>query len=422
MLVLSRERGAVNILFLVMVLVLALIFGTLWFLQLQENEELSTRLQSERNRSNFEAQRSAWARDYHNSFAGKIGGGFPTSFPVQEGTVPDALAQETVKPFTTGVETKISEVLARVDEGALQPQNLMEAIEIPVTRYLAKKAEVTSLQTTIVQKDAEIAAKSAEIESLKKAHADQLSAATATHGASQSALKAINDALEQTNTEVQTKISTLVDESKVERESLNTSRNDALAQKNELEGQVRSIKSELRIERAKETPDGKVLSADSETGICLISISSKEQLRRGTRFKVYETGKGGEKIHKGWVTVTDTRPDMSVARIDETVPGKGGIDADDWLYNPIFNPAGEVHFLFLGQTPGRYTREVAERILESFGAKIDKKVTTRTDFIVVGEKETEDADELTESPEYKNAQTWGIEMIRPKDLEPFLQR
>ena len=44
-----------------------------------------------------------------------------------------------------------------------------------------------------------------------------------------------------------------------------------------------------------------------------------------------------------------------------------------------------------------------------------------TDFVVLGMKEGEDADEITDRDDYKNAKRWGIEMIRARDLQSFLQ-
>ena len=76
--------------------------------------------------------------------------------------------------------------------------------------------------------------------------------------------------------------------------------------------------------------------------------------------------------------------------------------------------------MILGELTGRVNKEMAKRVLEGAGAKVDDKVTVETDFLVLGVKEAPDSPELTESESYKQAQAWGIEIIRARDLDPFL--
>ena len=63
---------------------------------------------------------------------------------------------------------------------------------------------------------------------------------------------------------------------------------------------------------------------------------------------------------------------------------------------------------------------MAKRVLEAAGARVDDKLSVETDFLVLGVKEAPDPPELTESEAYKQAQAWGIEIIRARDLDPFL--
>jgi NAD-dependent DNA ligase len=92
----------------------------------------------------------------------------------------------------------------------------------------------------------------------------------------------------------------------------------------------------------------------------------------------------------------------------------------DMILSPIFDKSKTLHFVVLGELPGRYNREMATKILESHGVKIDSKVTVATDFVVLGMKDGEDADPA-ESEDYKKAQGWSIPVLRARDLEPFLQ-
>ena len=115
-------------------------------------------------------------------------------------------------------------------------------------------------------------------------------------------------------------------------------------------------------------PDGKIIAVNRR-GTCHIDVGSDSMLRRGTRFKVFEIGKGGAMIEKGWITVTNTENGQSTCAVDSRAAGLN-IDAGDMIFNPVFSRGKEVRFAILGDLPGKYNKETAVRILGKLGARV----------------------------------------------------
>jgi hypothetical protein len=414
----SSQRGAVSLLVLILVLIVTLIFGVLWFTQMTENEKLTNDAAAAKKGAAASTAQMEFYRDYYATVAPLIGGGVPTSVPWDSTvTEPAAIVADGVVKTLTGVLEGVGQ---QVDAPSERPASLVAALDVPITRVKALKGQLSAKDQEIARLKAENESQAGQISQAATAHAEEKTRMQSEYEGNVSRLTNQLNEVRAQNDDVQGKIRNVNTELDTARDAFNKEKQALLTEKKDMESTVRAVKSEQRIKRATVTADGKVLSADPQTGRVFIDLTGKQMLRRGTRFRVYETGKGGERIHKGYVTVTDVRADMSEARIDET--GTGTMGAGDWLYSPLFDAKETVTFAFLGQLPGRYTREVATRLLAASGAKIGESVDVNTTFLVLGEKEDAEGEELTASADYKNALLWGVEVIRAQDLTPFLKQ
>ncbi|MAG54928.1 MAG: hypothetical protein CMJ83_01425 [Planctomycetes bacterium] len=407
------DTGAVHILFLIFVLVVALAFGALWFLELQANEDAVADKDAAEYALDEMTDKFFFQKDYWEKLAPFMGAGIPPNAPVPtEGmNVNDAVA-----PLIATLEGDLGNIGNRIDDPAARPTNLRDAWDPIINRYQVLKGEIAALKTQIGTHKADVASRDAQIASDTADHAKAVQDLQTDHEGTLSTKDQQINQMRTQNEEFQTTIRDQQAAAEKERETFNEEKKTIADDKEDLEGRVRQIHSEARIKRATNEPDGEVLSYDPVTGKVFINIGSDDMLRRGTRFRVLEVIKG-TRHHKGWITVTNTMNGMSEAHLDEGVAP----DARDILMNPVFDKNETVRFVFLGTLPGKYNRETAERILGKLGAKVEGNVTIRTDFLVLGMKESEDDDEITEREDYKNAQRWGIEMIRARDLQPFLQ-
>lgn len=416
------QRGAVNLVFLILVLIVTLVFAALWFVKMQESDKLKVEKASLSAEVEKEKATRAWYQDYYGEIAPLVGGGVPPQVPFQpqfiEGNVS---ARDEAAKVTKSIKDALQQLGQRVDNPVDQPADLVVALETPVSAYLRVRGESKTKGDDIQRLSGELQARDKTIADNQRAYAEEKARIQTENDANFQRLNLQLSEVRATNEELQAKVRDSNTELDKVREDTNKATQDLTTKGKELEGQVRQMHGELRVKRVTEAPDGKVLASDPKTGMVMIDVTSQNQLRRGTRFKVYETGKGNVKIHKGWITVIDTGPTMSEARVDESVPGVGAIGSGDWLFNPYFEKEGKTRFVFLGQLPGRYSRETAEGILRNFGAQVEAAVTTHTDFLVLGEKEDPEGEPLESSADYRNAVLWGVEIIRARDLAPFLQ-
>ncbi len=416
------ERGAVNVVFLIVVVIVMLVFAVLWFTQMQDNGDLAKKLEAEKAKAEAGENKLGFAEGCYAELAKIIGAPVPAELPKPDnwdkrGAV---LPQdpEVLGKHLDAVRMRMKEAATQTEETAA-PVILVDALDKLSSRYKAVKNDKGAVSAVVDTKDAEIA-------SLTKRLSDAEAAAAAkqqelnTERENQTAR--LSQQLNESNTQrddAQAKNRELTDEVGKAKETSNKEVTTAKGQMKTLEASVNSLKANLRTQRDTEKPDGKVLAVNRAMGTLWINVGGKQRLRRGTTFKVYETVKGGEKLLKGRITVTSVEADKSECRVDSDAT-MAGIAEGDWITNPFFDPTRATRFVFLGELTGRYNKEVAKRMLEQSGAKVDDKVTVETDFVVLGLKEAPDAPELTESADYKQAQAWGIEVIRSRDLETYL--
>ncbi len=408
------QRGAVHILFLIFVLVIALAFGGLWFVELQDHEDAVNAQKKAEYTARMAQDEALFARDYYGAVAALAGGSIPSVMPQPEDETTSAA--DVAAPAVSRTQLELAGVGARVDDPSTRPKNLRSAWEPLINRYQTLKGEIAQLKTEIERLKGEVAQRDSQISSNSQSHQAELTRIQEEWEATKSTLNSQLDDLRNQNDSLSTQVRESQDENASERERNNTERT-VLADKTEgLESKVRSMHSEQKIRRATQASDGTVVGVDNRSGRCFIDVGSDDMLRRGTRFKVFEIGKGGAKTAKGWITVTNTSNGKSECAIEA-----GSVDAQDVIYNPIYDKNATVRFCIIGDLPGKYNKETAVRILRKLGAKVQANVDIHTDFVVLGMRESEDADEVTDRDDYRNAQRWGVEMIRARDLQAFLQ-
>lgn len=419
----SSARGAVHILFLIVTLIIALAGWGLWFMQLQENETLEANAAAAQATAEDATTKLVFAEGAYQEVARYVGAPMPSTVNFAE-DYRNTPAKEHYKTWTQQVDQAMQSLPARIEDRAARVDNLLQAWEPIISRYQAMKTEKGQLETQVANKNSQIQSLQEAAAQKDAQHVQTVEQAQLAAQRDQARLATQLEQVRTENTSFAERARTLNDGIETVREEANSERQRHLVVEKTMDGQVQNMKNKLTLERERETPDGEVLAVDPILKTVFIDVGGKNFLRRGTRFKVYRTGKGDEKIHKGWIRVVDVADSRAECRVDE-VSHPRGVEAGDWIYNPYFNPSvkseDKQHFAFVGQISGRYTREILESMLERRGAVIDPNVTIETDFLVVGQSEDPELGDITENPEYQKAKRWGIEMVRAGDLEPFLK-
>ena len=138
--------------------------------------------------------------------------------------------------------------------------------------------------------------------------------------------------------------------------------------------------------------DGKIVKVLTEEKVCYINLGEKDNVKAGVPFSVYSPKEGipdsGEGVAK--ILVINVGQITSECRIVESK--KDDPIAEGYLVaNLVFNVARTYSFVVRGEfdlyAEGRSDPEAGRKIrkfIESFGGKIEEKVSVTTDFVIMG--------------------------------------
>ena len=197
---------------------------------------------------------------------------------------------------------------------------------------------------------------------------------------------------------------------------------EAARERSTAEATIQALKPR-RDPVAPEEPDGAVLSVDASGRSAYIDIGGVHGLKAGTRFELMRRLRDGSLITRGNVEVREVESKMALVTLlgdsdprDPTLPG-------DVVRNPHFNKDRSLNFYLLGEFPLSLSKEFVSGKLEELGAGVTDTVGTSTDVLVLGHKNLalgDDAPELTDTPEFMEADRLGIRVVRLDDLAKFL--
>jgi hypothetical protein len=423
----QSERGAVSIVVVIIVGIVALAFGALWFTTLQENKQFKQERDEAVAKVTPSEAKLQYAEAGYSELAKVIGPQVPQELPKPESWTGDFKSGSAfvTDPALLGgkldaLKVSLKTALEEAGDKATQPASIKEAMDGVVNAYKALQNNVKTVQ------DGAVKAKDAEIEALAQKLKDAEAKGAADLGnlntEKDNAVARLNQQLSEANTqrdEAQAQNRKLTEEITSTKDTANKDVITAKSAQRTLDAQVSAMKSDLKTQRETDVPDGRIMAVNRSLKTAYINLGGKDRLRRGTPFKVYETVKAGEKIYKGRVVVTSVGSDKSEVAVDSEADGMT-ISESDVIVNPVFDKSRATRFFILGELTGRVNKEMAKRVLEAGGAKVDDKLSVETDFLVLGVKEAPDSPDLTETEAYKQAQAWGIEIIRARDLDPFL--
>jgi NAD-dependent DNA ligase len=425
----QSQRGAVSIVVVIIVGIVALGFGALWFTTLQESTKAKEAYAEAQSKVLPTEARLHFAESGYGELAKVIGPKVPADLPKPENWARNDFGQASNSAFVQdplllgqkldGIKAWMKTALEEVGEKDRAPANIQETVEAMGNAYKRLQNDIKKAQDEVVK------AKDAEIESLQKKLADaekkgseDLAALTTEK---ENATARLNQQLTEANSqrdEAQAANRKLTEDITSTKDTANKEVNTAKAKQRMLDAQVSALHSSDKIQRETDKADGKILAVNRALKTAWIDVGGRDRVRRGASFKVFEAIKAGQKIPKGRVVVTTVENDRSEVAIEREEGN--GIAEGDIIVSPVFDKNKATKFVILGELNGRLNKEAAKRVLEGLGAKVEDKVTVDTDFVVLGVKEAPDAPELTDSEAYKQAQAWGIEIIRARDLDPFL--
>lgn len=420
------QQGAVNIMVLIMAIVVGLVGWGLWYGQLSDNEQLQADTAdadrvAETEKAKVVKLKGAWTR--LAGVAGGVAGSLPEPKDLEIESIEDYYGL--VDPMLDPIKQKIVEYRSLFGGDESTHDTLIE-IGIPADARLGEKdTEIGQLKQDLT--DARQGKQTAEQANVTIASQHSTEIETKVQEMTQARERAASQ-LQQQEDEYKRAASER-DKIREDLETAAATHRKALAEATDkleaMDREVALFKSVERIKRNRNNTDGNVIAVDARTGQCWIDIGAQDLLRRGTRFRCYGLAKGSVREDHGYIVVHDVEAKRALCTIENGARPR----ADDQLVNPHYDKESPKVFYFLGKLPGRYNNQTAQRILKDFGAVVTDKCSIHVDFLVLGDNPDPEAEVgpdadlnwFKQTTEYNDALRWGIETIRARDLETFLQ-
>jgi hypothetical protein len=405
----SQERGAALIWFVIVFMVLTVLGGLGTYINYDNHQkEIEDRLKVEQAKTDAE-QRLSVRSIFLKELAESVG----WATQAESGDV---------RPLNDAIKTRIQELQDKFASVQTSDDTLEKILNSIVADYDAVVQRAASVQADFdrevqarsdlqQQKDALERQKTQEIQQLNT----DLRAERDRNATNVARSQGTIDDLRNRVSDLEARVVDQAAVAKKERMQLNNQLVARAAQLNDMRDKL------LRLEREPNRPDGMVV--DATTDLVWIDAGSRNGLKRGTRFDVFELGKGKTKMPKGEIQVREVRGDSAVCAVVTVFDSLNPIVAGDLISNPYYDREKTPQFVLLGRMPGRFGNEEMTQMLQRNGASVVDNVSVHTDFLVVGEKASSDADELPleETDAFRLATDFGVEIISSQELERLLR-
>lgn len=155
----------------------------------------------------------------------------------------------------------------------------------------------------------------------------------------------------------------------------------------QLEDRVRELTQQREINAKELKPDGQLLQASASDGFVILNIGQRHNLRKGTKFTVYNR-RAGKVTYKGVVEVTRVEEQISTARVLQETDHNDPLLANDYIANPVYSPDKVKGFAIRGDF-NRYSKDELKRFIIENGGRYDDELSVNTDYLVAGERSDE---------------------------------
>ncbi len=152
----------------------------------------------------------------------------------------------------------------------------------------------------------------------------------------------------------------------------------------QLNDRVQELTQQREINNKELKPDGQILQASASDGFVILNIGQRHNLRKGTKFTVYNRRAGKINL-KGVIEVTRVEEMLSTARVLEERDHNDPLLANDYVSNPVYSPDKVKGFAIRGDFH-RYSKDELKRFIIENGGRYDDELTVNTDYLVAGDR------------------------------------
>ncbi len=214
-------------------------------------------------------------------------------------------------------------------------------------------------------------------------------------------LAKVNEQRKQDKTESKKKYDGMLETAQSEKAELLDEQEKMIEQASKDKREIRRIKKENEELRNRINPpksDDEVFATSeiirvTDDGDCYVGLGSKDKIKPGLTFSVYQKGEKDNDKTKGTLRVIKVDKDFSVCEIVELKDKNSPIVRGDVVANIAFHNLRPPVFVIIGDYDlhgkGTSAQDGSEELVlavKYFGGKIEDEVTYRTDFLVVGKE------------------------------------
>lgn len=152
----------------------------------------------------------------------------------------------------------------------------------------------------------------------------------------------------------------------------------------ELDDRIQQLTQQRELNNRELRSDGRLLASRATDGYVVIDRGHQNGLRNGTRFVVYNR-RGGKTIVKGSIEVVEVEARLATARVLEEIDANDPLVPGDHIHNPVYNPEAVKVFVIKGDFT-RWSAEELARFITEAGGKVEKELTTSSDYLVAGDR------------------------------------
>jgi hypothetical protein len=207
--------------------------------------------------------------------------------------------------------------------------------------------------------------------------------------------------------------------------NLNSTRDELIAAKEAHTAEIKKKDAEIAQLRAHNTAlvskltlinppsvaDGQVIAARNNVAQAFINLGRKDMLQPGTIFRVCNPNSKDVKAYATVVRVEQEKAEVQLSGVVDPVADQ--VREGDKLYNDLYTPNQSRSIFLMGRFGYPYNKPELEKLLTALGNKVCAKMGPGVDLVILGDKTINEAgdgfEEITESPDYKNALNLGVE-------------
>lgn len=430
----TRERGAVNTMFFLVVFVLMLGAGFFGYTQYDAAKQMEARVQTAQadvaklrldrivrdhlledirkviGEAGTYKGRTGWDYQADIDEANKAGAGVTAIPELSNVTLP---SQVTVKVDEFARDLKIPASLTNSLPDFLG--QILVAYKAKSTELADAKSQVEKLRTERTELEKSIAQINGERATEARSGAQSVAEMRQYIDSNITEKQRLIDTMRNENNQRRTEISELNEKHKVEQRDW--SKKEGL-----LVARVASAAAKVKLINPPDAPDGSVLSTSSKTNLGYIDLGTKDMLPVGAIFTISDPRDGKEKAKAMVKNVERDRAEVMIYGVKDKFdyPVQG-----DKVSSPIYSPGVRRQVALIGRFGYPYTKDTVKEILQSLGNTVHDKVSPGVDLVVIGD-ETQNAEgdfvKVEDTEDYKLANTLGAEFAPVNKIRGFLKQ